>query len=281
MLCNVVTEREQKSQPALPLRPVVIDLDGDANESTEAPTRPDADAVAVGASNDTGAPVEITEVSPDMPMLDIPANTTAGSETAAVETRKSNDAPIEVAEYSPNVSIDESADGLDETPAVDTSKSNDAPVEAAEFSPDVSMDGSADVLDETPAESGTGIPDDTAEAQVDVDDSPKSADAPTAGEAEAEPTGAVQTTESANEEPPATSISEEEFIRTAVRYRTSLLLWQLRLYAPVNYSSFERDPTTSPGKTRVFHISPMLLMAHEQPRHRDLPSCQITQCRNL
>ena len=114
--------------------------------------------------------------------------------------------------------MDESADVLQETPArsetaaVDTSESNGAPTGMVEHSPNVSMDGSADVLDETQAESGTGIPDDTAAAKVDVDDSLKTTDAPTAGEAEAEPedTGAAQATESANEESPATSISEEE-----------------------------------------------------------------------
>ena len=114
--------------------------------------------------------------------------------------------------------MDESADVLDETAAgsetaaVDTSKSNDAPTGIVEYSPNVAIDESADVLDETPAESGTGIPDDTAEAQVDVDDSPKTIDAPTAGEAETVPedTGAAQATESANEASPATSISEEE-----------------------------------------------------------------------
>ena len=218
MLCKVVTQREQKSQPAPPPRPAVIGLDGDVNESTEVPPRPESNVRAVEASNNTGAPAEIVEVSPDMPMPDIPANTTAGSKTAAVETRKSNDAPIEVAENSPNVSMDESADVLDETAAgsetaaVDTSKSNDAPTGIVQYSPNVSMDESADVLDETPAESGTGILDDTAEAQVDVDDSLKTTDAPTAGEAEAEPedTSAVQATESANEESPASSISEEE-----------------------------------------------------------------------
>ena len=216
MLCKVVTQREQKLQPAPPPRPAVIDLDGDANESTEVPPRPESNIRAVEASNNTGAPAEIVEVSPDMPMPDIPANTTAGSKTAAVETRKSNDAPIEVAENSPNVSMDESADVLDETAAgsetaaVDTSKSNDAPTGIVEYSPNVAIDESADVLDETPAESGTGIPDDTAEAQVDVDDSPKTIDAPTAGEAETVPedTGAAQATESANEASPATSISE-------------------------------------------------------------------------
>ncbi|KAM0699567.1 hypothetical protein Q7P36_000570 [Cladosporium allicinum] len=95
--------------------------------------------------------------------------------------------------------------------SVDTSESNDAPTGIVEYSPNVSMDESADVLDETPAESGTGIPDDTAEAQVDVDGSPKTIDAPTAGEAETVPedTGAAQATEPANEDSPATSISEE------------------------------------------------------------------------
>lgn len=179
MLNKLITQREQQSQPAPP-RPAVIDLDGDANESTEVPTRSPADAGAVSARSSSGARAEITEISPDVPMPDIPANTTAGSETAAVGTSQNNDAPIGIVEYSPNVS----------------------------------MDGSADVFDETPAESGVEILDDTAEAQIDANDSPGTIDAPTAAEADAdaepEGTGAVQATESANEDSPATSISEEE-----------------------------------------------------------------------
>lgn len=92
-------------------------------------------------------------------------------------------------EHSPDVSMDGSADVPDESPAVsetpaamDTSKTTDAP----EYSPNVSMDESADVLDETPADSGNEIPGDTAEAQVDVDDSPGATDAPTIAEAEGE-----------------------------------------------------------------------------------------------
>jgi uncharacterized protein YecT (DUF1311 family) len=178
MLSKLITQREEKSQPAQPPQSTVIDLDGDSNESTAVPTRPSADAGAVDASNKTEAPVENTEVSPDVPMPDVPANTTSGSETATADTSKINDAPNETAEYSPNVSMNESAD----------------------------------VPDETPADSGTEKPDDTVEAQIDANDSPGTIDASPAAEVEAEPkdTGAVQATESANEDSPATSISEEE-----------------------------------------------------------------------
>jgi hypothetical protein len=258
-------------------RPAAIELDGNANESTEAPTGPQADAGAVGASssaepraevsevstvpvanaeaanasNSPEAPAESAEVSTDMPMPDVPANTTAGSETAALHMSGSNDAP----QYPPNVSMDDSADVPDETPAgsktaaADTERSNEAPTEhppdvymdgsadvhdespavsetpaamdtsetkdAPEYSPNVPMDGSADVLDETPADSGNEIPDDAAEAQVDVEDSPATADAATAAEPEAEtmPEDAIeaQATEHENdEESIATPISEEE-----------------------------------------------------------------------
>jgi hypothetical protein len=203
MLSTLITQREQESQPAQPPRSAVIDLDGDANESTEVPTsRPLADVGAVGASSSTNgdanertvdpprleadagavdasnSTTEIVEVSPDVPMPDVPADATAASETAAADTSKSNDAPPEIAEYSPNVSMDESVD----------------------------------VPDETPADSGTETRDDTVEAQIDANESPGTIDASTAVESEAEPreTGAVQATDSANEESPATSISEEE-----------------------------------------------------------------------
>ena len=207
-----------RPQPAPQPRPAAIDLDGNANKSTETSTTPQADAGAVGASSSTEARAEVAEVSirleanagavnasnspeapagsaevsTDVPMPDVPANTTAGSgtaavhtsesndltgpETAAADTERSNDAP----EYSSNVSMNGGADMPGESPAVsetpaamDTSKDDEAP----EYSPNVSMDGSAEVPDETPADYGNEIPNNTAEAHVDVDDSPVTDDA--------------------------------------------------------------------------------------------------------
>jgi hypothetical protein len=183
MLSKLITQRKEKTQPAQPPRSEVIDLDGDENESTVVPPRLEAGAGAVDASNRTEDPVEITEVCPDVPMPDVLANTASGSETA-----------------------------VSETAAAATSKSNDASTEIAGYSPDVSMDESADVSDETPADSGIEKPDGTVEAQIDANDSPGTIDASPAAEAGAVPEdiGAVQATESANEESPATSVSEEE-----------------------------------------------------------------------
>lgn len=205
MLSKLITQRERKSQPALPPQSEVIDLDGGSNESAEIANRPQAEAGAAGASNITEAPAgtteqgevhdrpqaeaevtnvssstearaEIAEVSPDVPMPDISANTAAGAETAALGTGASNDVPTGAVEYSPNVS----------------------------------MDGSADVPDKTPAGSEIEMPDDRTEAQNDVNKSPKTIDAPMTAEAVPEGGSAVQATEPADEESPATPISEEE-----------------------------------------------------------------------
>jgi hypothetical protein len=319
MLGRLITQREQKSQPASqpasqlapPSRPVVIDLDGDAIESAEAPTRFEADGRArpqpapqtasqppprpppqtrpaaidlngnanestevsarpqvdagaldvssstealaevaeasttleantgaVNGSNSTETPAEVAEASsnvpmPDVSMPDAPANTTAGLETAAAadadtsdttgpenaaaDTGTSNNAP----EQSPGVSMDGSAEGPDETPtrsetaAVGTNESVEAPNANVEYSPNVSVDGTADGLDETAAESRTEVPDDTAETRIesDVDDSPGTTGVPAVAEIEDAPEDAstAQATEYGDdEESIATPISEEE-----------------------------------------------------------------------
>jgi hypothetical protein len=189
---------KEKSQPVSPPRRANAVL----NERTEVSTRLEADAGAADESNRSGTVVEITEVSTDVPMPDISTNTASGSETAAVGTSGSKDSPIGIMDSA-------NATAESETTAKGASGSKDAPIGIAEHSPNVSVNGSADVLDETPAESGNDIPGNAAEAQIDVNDSPETIDAPTAAGDEAVP-DAVQATESANEEPTATPISEED-----------------------------------------------------------------------
>jgi hypothetical protein len=175
MLSKLMQKSQPASQPTPPPRPVVIDLDGDANESTEVPARrqvdagdrpqlvpqprlaaidlngdanesigvparPQADARALAANNSTEALAEVAETSPNVPMTDVsmpdaPANTTAGSDDAAADACTSG-------------SNDTTGPVIE---AADTRKSNDPP----EQSPDVSMDGSAEGPSEAPTRSET------------------------------------------------------------------------------------------------------------------------------
>ena len=106
---------------------------------------------------------------------DVPANTTGGSESAAMNTSENTHAGTEV----------------------------------VESSPDLSVDGSAD---ETPAESETKTLEDTAEARIDFDDT--GAPTPAEVEAAPGDTDGIQATESTNEASSASPVSEEDWVHS-------------------------------------------------------------------